>query len=65
MPRKFFVGGNWKMNGSKKVAEELLGTLAKGPLDPNVGELPQDMTQRWAKVTVAPPFLGLKYSPYI
>lgn len=38
MSRKFFVGGNWKMNGSKKVADELLGTLVKGPLDPNVGE---------------------------
>lgn len=36
MSRKFFVGGNWKMNGSKKVADELLSNLVKGPLDPNV-----------------------------
>jgi len=27
------------MNGSKKVADELLGNLVKGPLDPNVGKL--------------------------
>ena len=27
------------MNGSKKVADELLSNLVKGPLDPNVGEL--------------------------
>lgn len=39
MSRKFFVGGNWKMNGSKTVADELLGSLIKGPLDPNVGKL--------------------------
>jgi len=38
MSRKFFVGGNWKMNGSKKVADELLSNLVKGPLDPNVGK---------------------------
>jgi len=39
MSRKFFVGGNWKMNGTKKVADELLSNLVKGPLDPNVGKL--------------------------
>lgn len=27
------------MNGSKKIADELLGNLIKGPLDPNVGKL--------------------------
>lgn len=27
------------MNGSKTVADELLGSLIKGPLDPNVGKL--------------------------
>ncbi|XP_073540956.1 triosephosphate isomerase [Phyllobates terribilis] len=26
-PRKFFVGGNWKMNGDKKSLEELIKTL--------------------------------------
>jgi triosephosphate isomerase len=39
MSRKFFVGGNWKMNGSKKIADELLGHISRGPLDPNVGKL--------------------------
>ncbi|BET02281.1 Triose-phosphate isomerase [Nesidiocoris tenuis] len=29
-PRKFFVGGNWKMNGSKKEIEALVDTLKKG-----------------------------------
>jgi triosephosphate isomerase len=31
--RKFFVGGNWKMNGRKKCLRELICTLneAKGP----------------------------------
>lgn len=27
------------MNGTKKVADELLSNLVKGPLDPNVGKL--------------------------
>ncbi|XP_050526414.1 triosephosphate isomerase [Daktulosphaira vitifoliae] len=39
MSRKFFVGGNWKMNGTKKVADDLLGNLMKGSLDPNVDVL--------------------------
>uniref|UniRef100_A0A0A9WCN4 Triosephosphate isomerase n=1 Tax=Lygus hesperus TaxID=30085 RepID=A0A0A9WCN4_LYGHE len=29
-PRKFFVGGNWKMNGSKKEIEALVDVLKKG-----------------------------------
>lgn len=36
MSRKFCVGGNWKMNGSKESITELSQILAKGPLDPNV-----------------------------
>lgn len=36
MGRKFVVGGNWKMNGDKKQVAEIVETLKKGPLDPNV-----------------------------
>ncbi|XP_075211743.1 triose phosphate isomerase [Lycorma delicatula] len=36
MSRKFFVGGNWKMNGDKKSIEEIVKFLTCGPLDPNV-----------------------------
>lgn len=36
MSRKFFVGGNWKMNGSKDTIAEIVGFLKSGPLDPNV-----------------------------
>ncbi|KAI7687119.1 Triosephosphate isomerase [Sarcoptes scabiei] len=35
MGRKFFVGGNWKMNGSKSFNDQLIGVLAAGPLDSN------------------------------
>lgn len=38
MDRKFFVGGNWKMNGNKKEINEIVNFLKAGPLDPNVGE---------------------------
>ncbi|KAG8183512.1 hypothetical protein JTE90_003862 [Oedothorax gibbosus] len=33
--RKFFVGGNWKMNGNKSAIDGILKFLADGPLDPN------------------------------
>ncbi|XP_043290144.1 triosephosphate isomerase [Venturia canescens] len=36
MSRKFFVGGNWKMNGVKKEIDEIVAFLKAGPLDPNV-----------------------------
>ncbi|XP_046743555.1 triosephosphate isomerase [Diprion similis] len=36
MGRKFFVGGNWKMNGVKKEIDEIVAFLKAGPLDPNV-----------------------------
>ncbi|XP_043483920.1 triosephosphate isomerase [Leptopilina heterotoma] len=36
MDRKFFVGGNWKMNGNKKEINEIVNFLKAGPLDPNV-----------------------------
>lgn len=35
--RKFFVGGNWKMNGDKNSIAGIVEFL-KRPLDPNVGE---------------------------
>lgn len=35
MSRKFFVGGNWKMNGDKKSLGELIQTLNTAKLDPN------------------------------
>jgi triosephosphate isomerase len=37
MSRKFFVGGNWKMNGDLKYIDEAVELLSKAPLDPNVG----------------------------
>lgn len=37
MGRKFFVGGNWKMNGTKSEINDIVGFLKKGPLDSNVG----------------------------
>ncbi|NP_001133174.1 triosephosphate isomerase B [Salvelinus fontinalis] len=35
MSRKFFVGGNWKMNGDKASLGELIKTLNSAKLDPN------------------------------
>jgi len=32
--RKFFVGGNWKMNGTKKDIDAIADFLKKGPLSP-------------------------------
>ena len=37
--RKFFVGGNWKMNGNKKTIDSIVEFLKTGPLDPNVGKI--------------------------
>nr|CAG4649618.1 EOG090X0BSC [Scapholeberis mucronata]SVE93833.1 EOG090X0BSC [Scapholeberis mucronata] len=33
--RKFFVGGNWKMNGNKKDIDGIINFLTAGPLDTN------------------------------
>ncbi|XP_016145265.1 triosephosphate isomerase B-like [Sinocyclocheilus grahami] len=33
--RKFFVGGNWKLNGDKKSIEELANTLNNAKLNPD------------------------------
>ena len=35
MGRKFFVGGNWKMNGTKAEIDTICSWLTAGPLDPN------------------------------
>ena len=35
--RKFFVGGNWKMNGTKKEIDGIIDFMTAGPLDPNTG----------------------------
>lgn len=37
-PRKFFVGGNWKMNGDKKSLGELIHTLNGAKLAADTGE---------------------------
>ena len=39
MGRKFFVGGNWKMNGDKASIDPIIAFLKEGPLDPNTGKL--------------------------
>ena len=36
MGRKFFVGGNWKMNGDKASIDAIIDFLVKGPTYPNV-----------------------------
>jgi len=36
MGRKFFVGGNWKMNGDKASIDGICDFLVKGPTDDNV-----------------------------
>lgn len=37
--RKFFVGGNWKMNGSKESINRIISFLKEGPLSPESGGL--------------------------
>ena len=37
--RKFFVGGNWKMNGDKKAIDGICAFLTKGPINNNTGSL--------------------------
>jgi triosephosphate isomerase len=36
MSRKFWVGGTWKMNGSKNGIKGIVAFLKAGPLDPAV-----------------------------
>jgi triosephosphate isomerase len=35
--RKFFVGGNWKMNGTKSSIDTIIGFLKDGPLSSSTG----------------------------
>ena len=42
MGRKFFVGGNWKMNGDKASIEGICNTLKSADTDPNVGKNDND-----------------------
>lgn len=37
--RKFFVGGNWKMNGSMSQYKSLITDLQNAKLDPNTRTL--------------------------
>jgi len=46
---KLFVGGNWKMNCSKKQADEIIALFAKGSLSAK------------AEIVIAPPALYLEY----
>ncbi|GJD12758.1 Triosephosphate isomerase, chloroplastic [Galdieria sulphuraria] len=52
MPRKFFVGGNWKCNGTKASIEELCNTLNKGD---SVESLP-------VEVVCAPPAVYAQFA---
>jgi triosephosphate isomerase len=47
--RKFFAGGNWKMNGNKKSMDEIIDRLNKEGLNPNT------------EVVVSPPTCYLDY----
>ena len=42
--RKFFVGGNWKMNGNKKEIDVIIDFLTTGPLSANTGKFPWSFT---------------------
>ncbi|KAK7093549.1 triosephosphate isomerase-like [Littorina saxatilis] len=48
--RKFFVGGNWKMNGDKQTLEGIIKGLNDGALDPK------------AEVVVAPPTIYIEFT---
>jgi len=50
MSRTFFVGGNWKCNGTKSLVDQLVGEL-------NTGAIP---SQDSVEVVIAPPFLYLE-----
>ncbi|KAF2403270.1 Triosephosphate isomerase [Trichodelitschia bisporula] len=50
MPRQFFVGGNFKMNGSKASIKDIITNLNNAKLDPNV------------EVVISPPTLYLSYA---
>ena len=43
MGRRFFVGGNWKMNGSKAKIDEIISFLNGGDLSKDTGLLKLNM----------------------
>ncbi|GAB1611024.1 triosephosphate isomerase B-like [Argonauta hians] len=49
MGRKFFVGGNWKLNGNKKSIDDIVNFMHAGPLNANT------------EVVVGPPTCYLEY----
>jgi len=38
--RKFFVGGNWKMNGSKASIDEIIKFMNEKGVNPKTGQSP-------------------------
>ena len=50
MARTFFVGGNWKMNGSLESTKQLTQTLTQAKLDSNVGKYHASRYQGWEMV---------------
>ena len=38
MNRRFFVGGNWKMNGSVSFSDSMISVLTEGSRPQDVGE---------------------------
>lgn len=46
MGRRFFVGGNWKMNGTKSEIGDIVAFLKTGPLDPDVGTYARNVVSR-------------------
>lgn len=50
--RKFFVGGNWKMNGSRASIDTIVSFLSAGPLSPNAGEYGKVYSSRDSDYTV-------------
>ena len=45
--RKFFVGGNWKLNGSKQSIDEIVKFLNEGSLDKNTGNFNWPFMVSW------------------
>lgn len=58
-PRKFFVGGNWKMNGDKKSLGELIHTLNGAKLSADTGEGAAARSARPARRRASRPGGGL------
>ena len=73
MARKFFVGGNWKMNGSSSSIKGISEFLTAGPLSQDVGKCTAKRRHKlvnidhahtrslFIEVVVAPPFPYLQH----